>query len=173
MYNKTKILTILIIALILFNIFLTYNLYKVNNEVKNRKLISLSHADIGIDNAVQYISQLNDEWYDISDAEKMKYLGDAQSELTKAIELMAASDNFFQPVKIYRSSIFVIENKILEQVDSAIQKDYVEGLYNDFLILWKFLANNKISEMTYEHVRQQWKSVVVNLKTKEIYEYLY
>lgn len=38
MYNKTKILTILIIALILFNIFLTYNLYKVNNEEKLRKI---------------------------------------------------------------------------------------------------------------------------------------
>lgn len=103
----------------------------------------------------------------------MKYLGDAQSELTKALELMVASDNFFQPLKIYRSGIFAIENKILEKVDSAIQKDYVEGLYNDFLILSKFLANNKISEMTYEQVKKQWKSVVVNLKTKEIYEYSY
>lgn len=173
--NNKKILLVLIIILLGSNIYLLHNFNEVNKKEELRKICLQARADTAIGNTVQHISQLIYKWDDIKDVQKMQYLANAEGEISIALELQVASDNFFQPMKVYKEAILEMENKILKQVNLDIQKDYIEGLQNDLFILSEFsannLVNNRVSEISFEEIIEHWKSVATNLKTKEIYEY--
>ncbi|AFS78490.1 hypothetical protein Curi_c14800 [Gottschalkia acidurici 9a] len=77
------------------NIYLAYNLNKVNKKIKTLKHGMLARGDRAIDDAVKNISALNDEWKDKSVTEKIRYLGKADSNLGLAMELMSGDDSFF------------------------------------------------------------------------------
>lgn len=168
MHQKNKLLS-LIVILVISNIYFVYNSNSVKKEVTRNDQVMLGHADRAIDEAVKYIATLSREWDDISNAKKMEYLGDVDRELYLAMHMMDGAGKFFLPLKTYRNGIYIMEFKILNQEDPDIQKDYLEGLYNDFNILWKFLAENRISEISKDEAREKWKSVVGDLETEEFY----
>lgn len=167
--KSKKITSLIIVLLLLLNIYFIYNINKVDKEMKSLKHNMLARSDIEMDNALKNISTLNDKWEEISDAEKVKYLERADSNLILAMELMSRADKFFLPVKTYRDGVYTLEEKIINSIDENTQKEYIKGLENDFRVLSIFITNNFIvSDIKKEEANKKWKDEVKYLKTKEV-----
>ncbi|NBI06381.1 hypothetical protein [Senegalia massiliensis] len=167
--KSKKITSLIIVLLLLLNIYFIYNINKVDKKMKSLKHNMLARSDIEMDNALKNISTLNDKWEEISDAEKVKYLERADSNLILAMELMSRADKFFLPVKTYRDGVYTLEEKIINSIDENTQKEYIKGLENDFRVLSIFITNNFIvSDIKKEEANKKWKDEVKYLKTKEV-----
>lgn len=167
--KSKKITSLIIVLLLLLNIYFIYNINKVNKETKSLKHNMLARSDIEMDNALKNISTLNDKWEEISDAEKVKYLERANTNLILAMELMSRADKFFLPVKTYRDGVYILEEKIINNIDENTQKEYIKGLESDFRVLSIFITNNFIvSDIKKEEANKKWKDEVKYLKTKEV-----
>ncbi|WP_130808197.1 hypothetical protein [Senegalia massiliensis] len=167
--KSKKITSLIIVLLLLLNIYFIYIINKVNKETKSLKHNMLARSDIEMDNALKNISTLNDKWEEISDAEKVKYLERANTNLILAMELMSRADKFFLPVKTYRDGVYILEEKIINNIDENTQKEYIKGLESDFRVLSIFITNNFIvSDIKKEEANKKWKDEVKYLKTKEV-----
>ncbi|XMB67232.1 hypothetical protein RI065_01555 [Mycoplasmatota bacterium zrk1] len=165
--HKKKLLLIISI-LLLSNFYLILKVNNLNSKEQQENLVMLANADRAIDEAVGYIGELSREWDISSDLVKMKYLGDIESKLYLAENLMSSAGKYFEPINAYRDCIYIMERKILEKEELTFQKEYIDGLNDDFILLWKFLAVNQISELTKEEAREKWKTVLEDLVTNEL-----